>query len=79
MAPPFREAEFDIMYGEGISREGEIVDLAVKLDIIKNPAPGTATREPASVRAEIRSSSILKRTRNLPSRLQSRSWTRRSA
>ena len=45
----------------------------------KNPAPGTATREPASVRAEIRSSSILKRTRNLPSRLQSRSWTRRSA
>ena len=48
------------MYGEGISREGEIVDLAVKLDIIKNPAPGTATREPASVRAEIRSSSIFK-------------------
>lgn len=35
VAPPFREAEFDIMYGEGISREGEVVDLAVKLDIIK--------------------------------------------
>lgn len=35
VAPPFREAEFDIMYGEGISYEGEVVDLAVKLDILK--------------------------------------------
>lgn len=35
VAPPFKEAEFDIMYGEGISRIGEIVDLAVKLDIIE--------------------------------------------
>lgn len=35
IAPPFREAEFDIMYGKGISRVGELLDLAVKLDIIK--------------------------------------------
>ena len=35
VAPPFREAEFDIMYGEGISREGELVDLGVKLDILQ--------------------------------------------
>ena len=34
VAPPFKEGEFDIMYGTGISREGEIVDLAVKFDII---------------------------------------------
>ena len=34
VAPPFREAEFDIMYGTGISRYGEIVDLGSKLDII---------------------------------------------
>ena len=34
VAPPFKEAEFDIMYGEGISRVGEILDLAVKLDIV---------------------------------------------
>ncbi len=35
MAPPFREAEFDIMYGEGISRYGELVDLGVKLDLVQ--------------------------------------------
>ena len=35
VAPPFREAEFEIMYGEGISRTGELVDLAVKLDIFQ--------------------------------------------
>ena len=34
VAPPFREAEFDIIYGEGISKISEIVDLAVKLEII---------------------------------------------
>lgn len=34
VAPPFKQAEFDIMFGEGISREGEIVDYAVKLDMI---------------------------------------------
>ena len=34
VAPPFREAEFDIMYGEGISKVGEIIDLGVKLELI---------------------------------------------
>ncbi|MBS1763335.1 MAG: recombinase RecA [Bacteroidetes bacterium] len=35
VAPPFRQAEFDIMYGEGISKTGELVDLGVELNIIK--------------------------------------------
>ena len=35
IAPPFRKAEFDIMFGEGISRSGEIVDLGVENGIIK--------------------------------------------
>ena len=35
MAPPFREAEFDIMYGEGISLLGELIDLGVKLDFVQ--------------------------------------------
>lgn len=35
VAPPFRKAEFDIVFGEGISRSGEIIDLGVELDLIK--------------------------------------------
>lgn len=35
VAPPFRQAEFDIMYGEGISRIGEIIDLGVEYEVIK--------------------------------------------
>ncbi len=35
VAPPFRKAEFDIMFGEGISKEGELVDLGTELNVIK--------------------------------------------
>jgi recombination protein RecA len=35
MAPPFRQCEFDILYGQGVSKDGEIVDLASELNIIK--------------------------------------------
>ena len=35
IAPPFRTAEFDVMYGTGISRTGELLDIAVQLEIIQ--------------------------------------------
>lgn len=35
VAPPFRDAEFDVMYGEGISKMGELIDLGVKLDLVQ--------------------------------------------
>jgi hypothetical protein len=35
VAPPFRQAEFDIMYGKGISREGSLLDLSVEMAIVK--------------------------------------------
>ena len=35
VAPPFRKVEFDIMYGKGISRSGEVVDMGVELGVVK--------------------------------------------
>ncbi len=35
LAPPFRQVEFDIMYGEGISKVGELVDLGVKANVVE--------------------------------------------
>ena len=35
MAPPFREVEFDILYGQGISRSGDVIDLASELNIVE--------------------------------------------
>ena len=51
VAPPFKQAEFDIMYGEGISREGEVLEIGVNLGVLENPALGTSTTATASAKA----------------------------
>jgi recombination protein RecA len=50
MAPPFKEAEFDIMYGEGISRAGDLLDVGVKRALSTRAVPGIPTMANASAR-----------------------------
>lgn len=45
VAPPFKEAEFDIMFGQGISREGDLIDLAVKVDAVQKSGAWYAYKE----------------------------------
>src|SRR5213596_3160353 len=53
VAPPYREAEFDILYGEGISREGDLLDMAVEKNIVDRADRGFLSRANASARAAI--------------------------
>ncbi len=51
-AAPFKQAEFDIMYGQGISREGSVLDVAVELGFVRRPARGSRTRASRWARGE---------------------------
>ena len=48
VAPPFKQVEFDIMYGEGISKFGELVDLGVKAGVVEKSGAWFSYRQPAS-------------------------------
>ena len=52
IAPPFKEAEFDIMFGKGISREGDILDLATGINLVTRAVPGMPTMGIRSDREE---------------------------
>ena len=73
IAPPFKEAEFDIMYGEGISKLGELVDLGVKFDLVQKSGAWYSMGETRWARGATRPSSSSKTTRRSP-----KSWKRRS-
>ena len=68
MAPPFREAQFDIIFGEGISREGDLVDIGFETGILDKAGTCriTPTRASASARAGRTSRSSSRRTRSWP-------------
>ena len=73
IAPPFKEAEFDIMFGKGISKEGDILDLAVKCDLVSKSGPGSHTMETRLDREE-----RMRRHIFLNIRRSWKNWSRRS-
>ena len=73
IAPPFKEAEFDIMFGKGISKEGDILDLATKLDLVIRVGHGMPIMEIRLDREERMRRYILDSIRKLW-----KSWKRRS-
>lgn len=75
VAPPFRQAEFQILYGKGIYRNGEIIDLGVQQGWWRSPAPGTPTKATRSARARPTPPSSWKTTRKSVAKSNSRSAT----
>ena len=67
MAPPFREVEFDILYGQGISRSGDVIDLASDLNIVEKSGAWYSFGGERSARVA--------RTRRRTSISTPRSWT----
>lgn len=60
LAPPFKQVEFDILYGEGISKGGEIIDLGVKLDIIEKSGSWYSYKDERMAQGRINAINFLK-------------------
>ena len=58
VTPPFRQVEFDIFYGKGISKVGEVIDLATENKIVSQSWSGTPMAKPVSDKAAITQSSM---------------------
>ena len=72
VAPPFRKAEFDIMYGEGISKTGEIVDLGVEYGIIKKSGSWYSYGETKLAQGRDASKNLIKDNPELASELETK-------
>ena len=70
VAPPFRECEFDIMYGEGISREGDVLDLARDNSVVEKSGAWFSYRASASARAARTPRQTLKENAEMLARIE---------
>ncbi|MDR2342337.1 MAG: recombinase RecA [Campylobacteraceae bacterium] len=70
VAPPFRQAEFDIMFGEGISREGELVDYGVKLDIVDKSGAWFSYKETKIGQGRENAKAFLKENKNVAEQIE---------
>ena len=72
VAPPFRVAEFDVMYGEGISKEGGLLDVGVAMDVVPRPAPGSTSARPGSGQGREASKDFLKASPDIAAEIDRR-------
>ena len=74
IAPPFREAEFDIMYGEGISREGELLDLAVKAEVVQKAGAWFSYKSERLGQGRDKVKELLRTNPELAGRIETELW-----